>query len=271
MLNVCIAGKNQIAVDALSYLLNDLSFNKANIFICPNKNDSGFNTWQPSLKMFAEKQNIRIVDLKEIYDIQDLIFISLEYDKIINPDRFKTDRLFNIHFSLLPKYKGVYTSIFPILTGEEYSGVTLHKIDPGIDTGDIIAQKQFKIGINETARDLYFKYLQFGFDLFKENIVSLIKKQFTIENQSPLSSSYFSRKDLDLNNISINLNKTSFQIHNQIRAFIFEEYQLPEIKNKKIKNSQLTSIKIEKNFYERKKNEIIISGIDGYKILLKAK
>ncbi len=271
MLNICIAGKNQIAVDALSYLLSELNFSKSNIFICPNKNDFGIDSWQPSLKAFAEKQNIKIVDLKEVYNIQNLIFISLEFDRIINPKKFKTDRLFNIHFSLLPKYKGVYTSIFPILNGEEYSGVTLHKINSGIDTGDIVTQKKFIIGINETARDLYFKYLKFGFDLFKENIIGLIKNQFTLEQQSKIGSSYYSRNELDLSNISINLNKTSFQIHNQIRAFIFKEYQLPIINNKIILNSQLMSVKIEKNFYSEKENEIIVSGIDGYKILLNSK
>ena len=198
MLNICIAGKNQIAVDALNYLLNTLNFNKTNIFVCPNMNDPGFDTWQPSLRLLAEKQNIKIVDLDKIYNIENLIFISLEFDKIIKPDKFKTDNIFNIHFSLLPKYKGVYTSVFPILNGEEYSGVTLHKIDPGIDTGDIIAQKKFKIGINETARDLYFKYLQYGFVLFKENIVRLIENQFTLEQQPTLTSSYYSRKELDL-------------------------------------------------------------------------
>lgn len=72
----------------------------------------------------------------------DLIFISLEFDKIVNPDLFKDARLYNIHFSLLPSYKGMYTSAIPILNGEEMVGVTFHEIDKGIDTGNIIAQKK---------------------------------------------------------------------------------------------------------------------------------
>ena len=271
MLDICLAGKNQIAVDALSFLLNDLNFKKNSIFICPNKNDPGFDTWQPSLRLYAEKQNIDIVSLKEIFDIQNLIFISLEFDRIIKPHKFKSDKLFNFHFSLLPAYKGVYTSIFPIMKGEKRSGVTLHKMDPGIDTGDIIAQESFEIDINDTARDLYFKYLRFGFNVFKRNIKDLINNKYTANPQPYLDSSYYSRDDLDFSNIPINLNKTSYQIHNQIRSLIFEEYQLPNLGNKKIYKSQITSEKIEKNYYQEKENIILLSGIDGYKIILSIK
>ena len=65
----------------------------------------------------------------------------------------------------------------------------------------------------------------------------------------------------------INYKKTSFEIHNQLRAFIFEEYQLPTINNKKIKSSVLLNEKIEKNALIEDKEYFIISGIDNYKIL----
>ena len=68
----------------------------------------------------------------------------------------------------------MYTSAMPIINGEQESGVTLHKSDNGIDTGDIIDQLCFKITANYTARDLYYKYLDYGFDLFKNNIEALL-------------------------------------------------------------------------------------------------
>ncbi len=46
----CIAGKNNIAVNALDYLINELHFSKENIFVVINKTDSGVNLWQKSLK-----------------------------------------------------------------------------------------------------------------------------------------------------------------------------------------------------------------------------
>ena len=67
-----------------------------------------------------------------------------------------------------------------------------------------------------------FKYLKQGFMLFKQNIASLIAGDFSLKKQSCEHSSYFSRKDIDVCNIKINLQKTSFEIHNQLRAFILK-------------------------------------------------
>jgi len=267
-MKICIAGKNQIAINAVQYLLETLNFSKEDVLICINKSDKGIDSWQPSFKLFANKNYLKIVSLNELYDIEDLIFISLEFDRIIKTKKFKTDKLFNIHFSLLPAYKGMYTSVLPILNGEEFSGVTLHKINDGIDTGDIIAYKKFKIEITDTARDLYIKYLEHGINLFKEQINDIISGNYNAKQQNCIGSTYYSKVSIDFNNIKIDLRKTSFQIHNQIRAFIFEEYQLPEINGKKIKKSFLTNEKIERNFYSEDNKKIILSGIDGFKIIL---
>ena len=62
----------------------------------------------------------------------------------------------------------MFTSSLPLLYGDEYSGVTLHKIDDGIDTGDIIDQIKFNISSIDSARDLYFKYLENGLILLKK-------------------------------------------------------------------------------------------------------
>ena len=73
------------------------------------------------------------------------MFISLEYHRLIDPLKFVTSKLYNPHFSLLPAYKGMYTSALPLLNDEKDAGVTLHHIDSGIDTGDIIDQIIFPI------------------------------------------------------------------------------------------------------------------------------
>jgi len=263
---VCIAGKNDIAVNSTDYLINKLRICKKDIMVIPNTTDAGRDTWQKSLRKFAIDNDIRIVYLDNIFGIENLVFISLEFDKLINPRLFKSRSLFNIHFSLLPRYKGVYTSIFPILNGENEAGVTLHLIDEGIDTGDIIAQKRFPIDINDTSRDLYFKFLHYGFELYIENIENLLSNDFNSFLQSNIGASYFSRKSIDFNKIEIDFSKTSFEVHNQIRAFIFKEYQLPEINGVKVKKSILTNEKIEKKYFNEIKEKFIISGTDGLKI-----
>lgn len=267
-MRICIAGKNQIAINAVKYLIHKLGFSESEVLICINKTDNGINSWQPSLRLFAENNRMSIVTLDDIYNIDDLVFFSLEFDRIINPEKFITKKLFNIHFSLLPAYKGMYTSVFPLLDGEKYSGVSLHKIDEGIDTGDIIAQKKFKINIHDTCRDLYFNYLKHGEKLFTDNVANILNEQIYYSPQNYLGASYYSKNSIDFSNITIDLNKTSFQIHNQIRAFIFPEYQLPEISGRKIIKSYLTNEKIKIKYYNSLDNKIILSGIDGYKIIL---
>ena len=74
-----------------------------------------------------------------------VIACYIEFDQIIKPTEFRSNRLFNIHFSYLPEFKGMYTSAIPILQGSTHTGVTLHGIDQGIDTGPIIAQEKFEI------------------------------------------------------------------------------------------------------------------------------
>ncbi|GAB4290232.1 MAG: hypothetical protein Kow0068_15690 [Marinilabiliales bacterium] len=266
-MKICIAGKNQIAVNALRYLIEIKNISKKDLMVCINKTDDGKDSWQPSLKLFAVKNKIKLVTLDELYLIKNLIFISLEFDKIIRPQKFLTKQLYNIHFSLLPAYKGMYTSVFPILNGEKYYGVTLHLIDDGIDTGDIIDQEKFEIDINDTCRDLYFKYLEFGEKIFKKNISNILDGKITAYKQSAIGSSYYSKLSINFKKIEINFNKTSFEIHNQIRAFIFKEYQLPEVFGKKVKKSLLTNERISRNYRNIIENKIILSGIDGYKII----
>ncbi|MBP3676689.1 MAG: hypothetical protein J6I71_09455 [Campylobacter sp.] len=260
----CIAGKNNIAVNALDYLINELHFSKENIFVVINKTDSGVNLWQKSLKKYALDNNIKIKTLEDCYDIKDLIFLSLEFDRIIKTEVFKTKKMYNIHFSLLPAYKGMYTSALPIINGEKYSGVTLHKIDNGIDTGDIIDQIKFEIDLNDTARDLYLKYIENSFILFKKNIKNILEGNFISTSQQAIGSSYYSKKAIDYSNLKFDYKKTSFEIYNQLRAFIFPEYQLPTIDNEEIFKVELTNTKGDFCNIIKKESFYEITGIDGY-------
>ena len=103
-MKICIAGKNNIAVEILLYLV-ELGINKENIYVTLNETDDGKDNWQRSLLKKANELNIKVNTLEDSYCIDNLLFISLEFDRIVNPNKFKTDKLFNIHFSLLPKYK----------------------------------------------------------------------------------------------------------------------------------------------------------------------
>ena len=101
--------------------------------------------------------------------VKKLTLFSFEYEKILNINLFKTNNLFNLHFSLLPKFRGCHTNFLQVYNGEKKSGVTLHRIDKGIDTGNIIDQIKFKINLNDTGLDNYIKLMKFSNKLFNKN------------------------------------------------------------------------------------------------------
>ena len=270
--NICIAGNFNIAIECSKFLLKN--YKKINLFAVFNKNDTGKDNFQKSFKKFCKKnKKIIPIDIKKAHEIKDLIFISLHYDKIIKIQNFKTQKLFNIHFSLLPKYKGMHTTAWPIINGEKITGVTLHKIDNGIDTGEIILQKSFKISLNDNAETIFLKYIKYGILLFKEGINKLLLNKYLFKKQDSANSTYYSRNSLNFKNIIIDLNKSAFEVHNQIRAFIFKHYQLPDVKGFKIINSRILktrSILKPGQIISKKGKYLKISSID-YNLLLKIK
>ena len=238
-MKICIAGKNNIAVETLQYLLHKLKVDTKSLLIITNETDDGKDNWQKSLLKYANENKLQITTLEKVKKIEDLFLLSLEFDRIIPIEEFKSKKLYNIHFSLLPKYKGMYTSVMPILFNEQESGVSLHCIDCGIDTGDIIAQIKFDILHKDTSRDLYFKCIKNGIRLVKENLCNLLNGEYMSYKQEINTSSYFSKSDLDFSNILINLNQTAISIHNQLRAFNFIEYQQPKVFGITIINSSI--------------------------------
>ena len=225
---ICLAGKNQIAVDALSYMVAQGW--KDRLIVCANRTDSGASSWQPSLVRFACEFGVEVETLEHVQKIEDLVFISLEFDRLISTEAFRTNRLYNIHFSALPAYKGMYTSALPILHGASESGVTLHEIDSGIDTGAIIAQTRFDLPEDWTARDLYFAYMRHGSALFRDTIDQLVAFDMPYAApQQAKGSTYFAKTSIDYSNLSINLRDTAEGIIRQLRAFSFREDQIPEV------------------------------------------
>ena len=240
---ICIAGKNECAVNAVKFLLYK-KIEKSKILVLPNFNDKEKDDWQPSLKRFAKKNNIKITKLKKLYSIKNLFFFSLEYDEIINIKKFQSKNLFNLHFSLLPKYRGCHTNFLQIYNSEKISGVTLHKIDAGIDSGDIIDQVKFKIKINDTAYDNYKKLIKLSIILFKKNLHKIINKKYSLRKQILSNGSYYSRDSVNYKKkIKINMKDFSVRTHNKIRSLIFPAYQYPLV----------NGIRVSKSVYRNKK------------------
>ncbi|MFZ1711764.1 MAG: formyltransferase family protein, partial [Nitrosomonas sp.] len=238
---ICIAGQNAIAVHGLAYAVN--AFPNHPICYLPVKADTGVDGWQPSLIKQAKVLGVPRVTLESLYAMDDLVFISLQFDEIINTKRFKTTQLYNIHFSKLPKYKGVCPAIHAILNGETETGVTLHCIEDGIDTGDIIGQATVAITRDDTARSLYLKQMQHAQDLFEAYLTALVTQEFEAYPQPAIGASYYSKKAIDFANVTIDWRKTAYEVHNQLRAFHFREYQMPCYQNWQIVSTHIQLVK----------------------------
>jgi len=252
---ICIAGKNECSINAIK-ILTKYKINKKNICVLPNPNDSGCDTWQPSLKKFAIKNKFKIVKISELYKIKNLVFFSLEYEKIINVNKFKSKKLFNFHFSLLPKYRGCHTNFLQIFNGEKYSGVTLHKINQGIDTGDILDQKKFKIKKNDTAYDNYFRLMYCSIQLLKKNINKILNSNYYLRKQNLSNGKYYKRDSVDYKKIlNFSMKNPSLKLHNKIRSLIFPPYQIPCV----------NGIKVKKSLYKKNKIYLIESFSNKFK------
>ena len=238
---IVIAGKNDIAVYGL--LLAIEYFNLDEIIVVTNKNDLGVDGWQQSLSKAAENKGVVIKSLNEVYNSKIDYFISLEFDQIVTPEKFSTENIYNIHFSKLPKYKGMYTSVWPILFGDKEAGVTLHKIDCGIDTGDIVAQKIFKLAESDRSQDCYRKYIENSKKLLTVWFKKIIDGRISPIKQTAVGASYFSTKTVDYANLKIDFKKTAWQIQRQVYAFSFRPYQLLSFNKQEVTDVVITEHK----------------------------
>ncbi len=264
---VCVAGKNDIAVNVLGHLL-EFGGDYALGVVC-NRTETGVNSFQKSLRWFAKKEGIREYALEDLYGMGSLVFLSLEFDRLVKPGKFKDARLYNIHFSLLPQYKGMYTSALPILNGESQSGVTLHRIDAGIDTGEIIDQEAFPIG-GMDCREVYLSYIRHGTEVVARNIRAILEGRERAYPQPVSGSTYYPRGCIDYGAVKIDLNQTAEGVSRQIRAFGFREYQLPEVNGKPIIDSSFTGTRSGRKpgtVLMENGNACIVSTVD-YNIIL---
>jgi methionyl-tRNA formyltransferase len=98
--------------------------------------------------------------------------IVVGYGRIIPQWMINLPRLgnLNLHASLLPKYRGAAPIQWAIANGESITGVTTMRIDAGLDTGDILMQREIPIGPEDTSQTLGPKLASIGADLMIETL-----------------------------------------------------------------------------------------------------
>jgi methionyl-tRNA formyltransferase len=101
--------------------------------------------------------------------------IVVAYGRILPAPFLRTPRYgcLNVHFSLLPKYRGAAPVNWAIVRGERETGVTTMQIDEGLDTGAILLQRATPIAPAETAPQLLARLSELGADLLSETLAQL--------------------------------------------------------------------------------------------------
>jgi len=122
-----------------------------------------------------------------------------------------------LHGSLLPKYAGSAPLVWAMIKGEKKTGVTLFKLDNGIDSGDIISQQPFSIGHDDTIKEVYDK----ATNISKEILVKALKNinRIKFKKQNRKKARIFPPRHPD--DGKIDFSKSALEIYNFIRAQSF--------------------------------------------------
>jgi len=124
------------------------------------------------------------------------IIISVLYDKIIALDILSGKSCFNFHPGVLPEYRGAGAFSWVLINEEKKVGATLHLMDRGIDTGDIIEVREFLIAKNDTAHTLFLKGQKLIFKMFKDWFHDLLNEDYVAVSQNLKDGNTYLRRDL---------------------------------------------------------------------------
>jgi len=147
----------------------------------------GYKKNQTSLISFLEKKNFIIKNYQKIPPLklfkQSDFILSFGFRKIISKNVIKKLKkpIFNIHLSYLPFNRGAHPNFWSFIENTP-AGVSIHKIDNGIDTGNIILRKKINFNVNLNKFSTFKKTYNYLFleaeNLFKNNFNKIYNKKY---------------------------------------------------------------------------------------------
>lgn len=162
---------------------------------------TGVKTWctnnqVPCYEVTDLKNDNKNTVLKIIGDTQPKFIIVADFSFIIPEEIINNDvaQLLNLHFSLLPKYRGASPVQFAILNGDKQTGITIQKIHQKMDRGDIICQIPLDIELADTSETLYKKMFSIAADKLPEVLVKYNLGTLAASVQDETHATYTSSK-----------------------------------------------------------------------------
>ena len=164
------------------------------------------NPLAPGLMNFvaeAQKRNIpthqpsdpnTLPFVTELAKLEPDLFLAAGYAIILKGDILDLPKLMavNFHASLLPNYRGKHPVFWALRCGEKWSGLTVHAMDPGIDTGDIIYQVKTRSRQDDTVATLYKRIMDQSVDLISRLVADAGRGSIPRQPQPKNTGSYFS-------------------------------------------------------------------------------
>ena len=178
--------------------------------------------------MLAEKLNLPVLqplkarDEKFIGELRELkpdLMVVVAYGQIL-PQRhfgFAAHGCLNVHTSLLPKYRGAAPIQWAIADGEPETGVTIMKMDAGLDTGAILSTRRTPILPTDDSQILHDRLAQLGAELLAETIPDYVAGKILPQPQPAEGSTYAAK--IKKEDGKIDWHRPAVQIWNRLRAF----------------------------------------------------
>lgn len=193
-MKLLFCGTPQFAVPTLEKLIAERHV--VDLVVCQPDEPAGrgYAIAAPPIKQLAGRSGIPVYQPAKLKDPTTAEYLSkfqpdaivvVAYGRIIPSWMIELPRLgcINLHASLLPRYRGAAPIQWAIIRGERTTGVTTMKIDPGLDTGDILLKREVEIGDEDTTESLSARLAVIGAELMIETLSLLTRGEITPQLQ----------------------------------------------------------------------------------------
>lgn len=164
-------------------------------------------------------EKIRVQGVEDLKSLAPDLMITCAFGQILSQEILDIPKygVFNIHASLLPKYRGASPIHYAILNGEKKTGITIMKTDIGVDTGDIILQNEIDILDGETTGELFNRLSVLGAKSIVNGVKMLENGQICYKKQDENQASH--SKMIKKEDAIIDWDLDALNVVNKIRAF----------------------------------------------------
>lgn len=158
--------------------------------------------------------------IEKLKELNPELIVVVAYGQILRKNLLEIPKkgCVNVHVSLLPKLRGAAPINWTIINGDSKTGVTTMFMDEGLDTGDIIMSKEFKLDDEITAGELHDCMMVEGAELLSQTVKAIESGNYTRTKQDDEESTYAPMMDKNLGHIDFS--KSAQEIHNLVRGTI---------------------------------------------------